>query len=155
MADMPRSSTLTRRGVLAGACGLAACAWARPTRATPAAMQEAIRAFTGGAPTVSGGLVLEIPPLVENGNAVPLTVRAECAMTGDDMVKAIAVFNERNPQPHVAVFRFSGLSGRAAASTRIRLGDSQIIAAVAAMADGSFRMASAELVVTLPACVEN
>jgi sulfur-oxidizing protein SoxY len=53
------------------------------------------------------------------------------------------------------VFRFSGLSGRAAASTRIRLGDSQIIAAVAAMADGSFRMASAELVVTLPACVEN
>jgi sulfur-oxidizing protein SoxY len=146
---------LSRRSVIAGACGVAACALVRPARATPAGMEAAIREFTGGATPTPGGLTLEIPPLVENGNAVPLTVRADSAMAGSDVVKAIAVFNERNPQPHVGVFRFSALSGRAVASTRVRLGDSQIITAVAAMADGTFRTASAELVVTLPACVEN
>jgi len=98
---------------------------------------------------------LDIPPLVENGNSVPLALTVESPMTADDYVKTIAVFNEKNPQPNIATFHLSPRSGRAYVSTRIRLGDSQTIMAVAQMSDGSFWSGSADLVVTLPACVEN
>jgi sulfur-oxidizing protein SoxY len=76
-------------------------------------------------------------------------------MTATDFVRRIGVFNQLNPQPYVATFHMSPRNGRAQVSTRIRLGDSQTIMAIAEMADGSFRSASADLIVTLPACVEN
>jgi sulfur-oxidizing protein SoxY len=145
----------TRREVLAAGAGLVSLTLVAPASATTGAMAAAIRAFTGGKPVTPGGIVLEIPALVENGNAVPLAVRVESAMSGNDFARSVAVFNEKNPQPNVCVFHFSAMSGRAAASTRIRLGDSQTILAIAAMADGTFRSASAELVVTLPACAED
>jgi sulfur-oxidizing protein SoxY len=69
-------------------------------------------------------------------------------------VKRIAVFNERNPQPNVATFELGPRAGRARISTRIRLGDSQRIAAIAEMSDGSLWSGTADLIVTLPACIE-
>ncbi len=142
---------LDRRGVIAG---LTALLVVRPAAATPISMLDAIRAFTGGVEPQPGRLRLDIPALVENGNAAPLTVTAESPMTPDNFVKAIGVFNQKNPQPDVAIFRFSSRSGRATVSTRIRLSDSQTIVAVAACSDGSFWSGSADLVVTLPACAE-
>jgi sulfur-oxidizing protein SoxY len=76
-------------------------------------------------------------------------------MTEGDFVKTIAVFNEKNPQPNIGVFHLGPRSGRAFVSTRIRLGDSQNITAIAQMSDGSFWSGSVELIVTLPACAEN
>jgi sulfur-oxidizing protein SoxY len=146
---------MSRRHVLAAGAGMLGLALARPARATPATMEAANAAFTGGAACAGEGITLDVPPLVENGNAVPLAVSVASAMQGEDRVKAVAVFNEKNPLPDVATFHFSALSGAAKVATRIRLGDSQVVVAVAAMADGTFRMARAELVVTLPACVEN
>ena len=78
----------------------------------------------------------------------------ESPMTADDFVRTIAVFNQRNPQPNVAHFHLTPRAGRAEVSTRIRLGDSQTIVAIAQMSDGSFWSGEADLVVTLPACVE-
>jgi sulfur-oxidizing protein SoxY len=103
----------------------------------------------------TGRVLLDIPPLVENGNSVPLTVRVESSMTPQDFVRSIAIFNEKNPQPNVAVFHLSPRVGRAAVSTRIRLGDSQNIVAIAQLSDGTFWSDTAELIVTLPACVES
>ena len=48
-----------------------------------------------------GKVKLDLPPLVENGNTVPLTVTVESPMTAADHVKAIHVFTEKNPQPNV------------------------------------------------------
>jgi sulfur-oxidizing protein SoxY len=76
-------------------------------------------------------------------------------MTADDFVKTIAIFNERNPQPNVAHFHLGPRSGRATVSTRIRLGDSQNIVAIAQLSDGSYWSDTVELIVTLPACVES
>ena len=118
-------------------------------------MKAAIDAFVQGSEIHEGRVSLVIPPLVENGNSVPLTVKVESPMTSADFVKSIAVFNERNPQPNVAHFHLGPRSGRAVVSTRIRLGDSQTIVAVAELSDGTFWRASADLVVTLPACVES
>ena len=145
----------SRRQVLAAGAGAFSLLVVGPARGTPEAMAEAVKAFTGGAELRKGKVALEIPALVENGNSVPLKVSVESPMTAQDYVKAIAVFNEKNPQPNVANFHLSPRAGRAVVSTRIRVADTQHITAVAQMSDGSFWSTSAEVVVTLPACVES
>ena len=91
---------------------------------------------------------------MENGNAVPTVVRVDSPMTEDDHVVEIALFNERNPLPDIARFHLGPGCGEAWVSTRIRLGDTQTVYALARMKDGSVWAASAELIVTLPACIE-
>jgi sulfur-oxidizing protein SoxY len=145
----------SRRDVLAAGTGAFAILLMGPARATPESMAAAIQSFVGGSAVQKGRVALDIPALVENGNSVPLKVRVESPMTPEDFVKAIAIFNERNPQPNVANFHLTPRSGRAEVSTRIRLGDSQTIVAIAQLSDGSFWSDQAELVVTLPACVES
>jgi sulfur-oxidizing protein SoxY len=146
---------LSRRSALVAGAGALSALIVRPAGATPESMQAAIAEFTGGAKITQGRVTLEIPPLVENGNSVPLSITVDNPMTEEDFVKAIAVFNERNPQPNIGTFHLNPHSGRAFVATRIRLGDSQNIVAVAQLSDGTFWSGSAELVVTLPACVEN
>jgi sulfur-oxidizing protein SoxY len=146
---------LSRRSALVAGAGALSALVVRPARATSETMQAAIREFTAGATVTQGRVAMDIPPLVENGNSVPLTVTVESPMTEQDFVKAIAVFNERNPQPNIGTFHLGPRSGRAFVATRIRLGDSQNIVAVAQLSDGTFWSGTAELIVTLPACVEN
>lgn len=133
------------------AAGLAVLA-CQPARATPEAMQAAIAAFTGGAAVREGRVKLEVSPLVENGNTVPVTVSVPGADAAT--VRRLALFTERNPQPDVAVFTLGPLAGRAQVSTRMRLATSQTIVALAQMADGSVWQAGVDVVVTLAACVE-
>jgi sulfur-oxidizing protein SoxY len=113
-----------------------------------------MRSFAAGAPIRPGRVRLEVPPLVENGNAVGVTVRVESPMTAADHVRRIALFNDKNPQPDIAVFHLGSRSGRAQVSTRIRLATSQTIAAVAELSDGTFWSAEANVIVTLAACIE-
>ena len=126
----------------------------RPTEATPAMLSSAIRNVVGTAVVRTGKVKLDIPPLVENGNTVPMTVSVVSAMTPDDHVKSIHVFNEKNPQPNIGNFYLGPRAGRAQVSTRIRLADSQKIVAIARLSDGSFWSATADVVVTLAACTE-
>ncbi len=126
----------------------------RPASATAEAMEEAVRGFTGGVPVTRGRVALDISPLVENGNTVPLSVIVDSPMTAADHVRAIAVFNERNPQPHVITAQLGPRAGRALLSTHIRLATSQTLLAVAALSDGSFWSESTQVVVTLAACIE-
>lgn len=144
----------SRRAFLAGAAGAAVCVIAPSARATPEAMEQAIKDFTGGKPVREGGVKVDIPVLLESGHSVPTIVRVDSPMNAQNYVRAIAVFNERNPQPNVGVFHLTPRSGRAFVSTRIRLGDSQKVVAIAQMSDGSFRSGSIDVIVTLPACVE-
>ena len=126
----------------------------RPVEATPETMATAIRAVVGGALVQTGKVKLDIPPLVENGNTVPMTVSVASPMTANDHVKSIHVFNEKNPQPNLGNFFLGPRAGRAQVSTRVRLADSQKIMAIAHLSDGSFWSVTAEVVVTLAACTE-
>jgi sulfur-oxidizing protein SoxY len=126
----------------------------RPAEATPAELASAIRNITGGAAVKTGKVKLDVPPLVENGNTVPLTVSVANPMAPEDHVRSIHVFNEKNPQPNIGNFHLGPHSGRAQVSTRIRLADSQKIVAIARLSDGSFWSTSVEVVVTLAACTE-
>jgi len=125
----------------------------RPAEATPETMAAAIRTVVGGAVVQTGKVKLDIPPLVENGNTVPMTVSVASPMSADDYVKSIHVFNEKNPQPNMGNF-YLPKAGRAQISTRVRLADSQKIIAIARLSDGSFWSVSADVVVTLAACTE-
>jgi sulfur-oxidizing protein SoxY len=147
--------TTTRRRLIGAGTGLLTIAVLRPARATPEQMEAAIRAFVGQAPILPGKVGLDIPPLVENGNAVPVTVIVNSPMTSADHVRSIALFNEKNPQPHVAVFHLGSRAGRAQVATRIRLADSQTVTAVAQLSDGSFWSDTAKVIVTLAACLES
>ena len=141
----------TRRLVLFGAVSVGL---APPAAATPAAMAEAIGALVGAATVKRGKVKLELPPIVENGNTVPLNVSIESPMTEADHVTSIHLFNQKNPQPYIAAFHLGPRAGKAAVSTRIRLADSQQVVAIARLSDGSFWSDSADVIVTLAACAE-
>jgi sulfur-oxidizing protein SoxY len=126
----------------------------RPAEATPAMLAAAIRNVVGAAVVRTGKVKLEVPPLVENGNTVPMTVSVESPMTSGDYVKSIHVFNEKNPQPNIGNFYLGPRAGRGQISTRIRLADSQKIVAIARLSDDTFWSASVDVVVTLAACTE-
>jgi sulfur-oxidizing protein SoxY len=152
---------ISRRGFLRATGGAAAglalgpLVTLRPAHATPAAMQEAIQKVVGTAPVGKGRVTLELPPLVENGNTVPITVSVESPMTAADHVRAIHLFTEKNPQPDVATFRLGPRAGRARVATRIRLADTQTVVAISELSDGSFWSDTAAVVVTLAACLED
>ena len=126
-----------------------------PAAATPATMQRAIHQVVGEAPVRKGKVALDVPALVENGNSVALTIEVESPMTAKDHVKAIHVFNEKNPLPEVVSAHLGPRAGHAKMTTRFRLADTQTITAIAEMSDGTFWSASADVIVTLQACLEN
>jgi sulfur-oxidizing protein SoxY len=126
----------------------------RPAEATPAMLATAMRNVTGESVVRIGKVKLDIPPLVENGNTVPMTVSVASPMTPEDHVKSIHVFNEKNPQPNIGNFYLGPRAGRGQISTRIRLADSQKIVAIARLSDGSFWQTSVDVIVTLAACTD-
>jgi sulfur-oxidizing protein SoxY len=149
----------TRRQFLiltAGAVAAPALAQAPPNIVAlrKAALEQALRELTGGAPLRIGRVHLDLPPLVDNGNTVPLTVTVESPMTAADHVKAIHIFTERNPQPYVVTVHLGPRAGKARIATRARIGDSGDVTAIAQMSDGSFWSDSVRVIVTLSACLE-
>jgi sulfur-oxidizing protein SoxY len=120
--------------------------------ATEPTAEEAIKAFTGGASVGEGRVSLSTPEIAENGNTVPVEVSVESPMTDADYVAEVLILAEGNPNPGVATFKFSVMSGAAEASTRIRLAKTQNVIAVAKMSDGSFFMDKKTVKVTIGGC---
>lgn len=144
---------LSRRKLLAA--GVVAGVGMVHIRSVQAAeLAAAVAAFTAGAPMREGRVTLDIAQLVDNGNAVPVTVSVASPMTPADHVVALALFNERNPQRDVFTTRLGPRSGRARVSSRIRLATSQKLVAVARMNDGSCWTKTVDVIVTLAACIE-
>ncbi len=149
------SVNATRRQWLNSALG--AGAWVLLADSSSAATDElsaAITRYAGGNTVRTGRVRLDIAELVDNGNVVPMTVTVDSPMTGDNYVKAIAIFNEKNPQRDVVKFTLSPQSGKAMATTRIRLATTQKLVAVAQLSDGSFWSHTVDVIVTLAACIE-
>ena len=135
----------TRRDVLLLGASAAAAALI-PAGAAQASngVWQAIDEFTGGALRLEGGVLFDAPEIFDNGGAVPIRVVAEGA-------RRIALFNDGNPNPGVAVFNFGRLV-QPEATIRIRLAQSQTVYAVAEMADGTYREASQKIAVTVGGC---
>ena len=142
-----------RRALHAGAA-LLVVAVSPAALADAPTLAAAIDAYTGGRPAQPGPVTIDAARLVDNGNAVPVTVRVDSPMTPADHVTAIALFNERNPERDVARFTLTPRCGRAEVSTRIRLATSQKLVAIAITSDGAVWSGSVDVVVTLAACIE-
>jgi sulfur-oxidizing protein SoxY len=143
-----------RRQLLGASAALIGSVFVRPLMAAPASLESAIAEFSRGAKVNAAKVKFEIAELIDNGNAVPITVSVDSPMTDANHVVAIAVFNEKNPQREVIKTKLTPLTGRAQISTRIRLATSQKLTAIAEMNDGSFYAQTVEVVVTLAACIE-
>lgn len=138
---------LTRReAIILGAGALTALAL--PFSAFAAgedAIGDAIEAFTGGAEMADAGVTLTAPEIAENGNTVPIEVEAPGA-------SEILVLATGNPLPPVATFKFGPLAATHAASTRIRLAETQDVVAIAKLQDGTFARTSMLVKVTIGGC---
>jgi sulfur-oxidizing protein SoxY len=145
----------TRRRFLAAVGGAGLALTVRPAQATPASMAMAIRRVVGEAEVKPGKVRLDLPPLVENGNAVAMTVSVDSPMTPADHVRAIHVFTEKNPLPNVISVTLGPRAGRASMATRIRLADTQTVTAICELSDGTFWSDSVNVIITLGACLED
>ena len=146
---------LSRRDALALGAGTAAIAiagWSAGAYATPEAATADIAKFTGGKTPEKGKISIEMPEIAENGNTVPMSISVDAPMTEADHVTDVLILAEGNPNPGVATFHFTPMSGKAEASTRIRLATTQNIVAVAKTSTGKFYTASKLVKVTIGGC---
>ncbi|MBX9925677.1 MAG: sulfur oxidation protein SoxY [Hyphomicrobiaceae bacterium] len=151
----------TRRDLIGGGLAMAAsgllppAALAQSAPAKPTAHFEAAWAeLTAGRSPTPGRIALDVPRLAESGNSVSLKVTVDSAMTEADHVRRIHLLSEQNPIALIGRFHLSPRSGLAEVETSIRLATTQNVRAVAEMSDGTLRVASAEVVVLLAACLD-
>jgi sulfur-oxidizing protein SoxY len=143
-----RFTPIGRRSALLAIAGVLA---ARGALATPDSTREWLAGLAKGTPK-EGKVTLKAPEIAENGNAVPLTVSVESEMSEKSYVKALYVAADGNPNPGVAIYEFTPMSGKAEVQMRIRLAQSQKLVAVAEMNDGALYTASREVKVTIGGC---
>jgi sulfur-oxidizing protein SoxY len=144
-----------RRLLLHAGAAVAVQVVVRPASAQDApALATVVAEFAGSQKVRQGRVKLEIAEMVDNGNVVPMRVTVDSPMSAADHVTEIAVFNEKNPQRDVARFQLGPRAGKADVSTRVRLGTSQQLVALARMNDGSVWSDSVDVIVITAACLE-
>lgn len=148
------STEHSRREALrfAGLAGLALIVAPGGAAATPAEVASAIAKLYGERKFESGKIKLDVPEIAENGLVVPINVEVESPMTDADYVKAVHVFAEGNPLPNVISYKFTPACGKAAASARMRLAETQNVVCIAEMSNGTLYRANATIKVTIGGC---
>ena len=141
-------ASMGRRSALLALAGVLV---ARGAFATPDSARDWLAGLTKGTPK-EGKVALKAPEIAENGNAVPLTVSVDSDMSDKSWVKALYVAADGNPNPGVAIYEFTPMSGKAEVQMRIRLAQTQKLVAVAEMNDGTLYTAGREVKVTIGGC---
>lgn len=145
---------LTRRHALglAAVAAFAAALAPRMALATEEAVAAELKTLFADRPMSEGRVKLDLPEIAENGLVVPINLSVESPMTEADYVKSVHVFAYGNPLPQVVTYHFTPACGVAAASTRMRLAQTQDVLAIAEMSDGSLFSTKAQVKVTIGGC---
>ena len=109
-------------------------------------LADSLKAMGSSAPVESKDVSITGPDIAENGAVVP--VACACTLPG---VKRLMVFVEKNPSALTAMFDVTD-AVEANFSTRVKMGQSSNVSAVAVMADGRVLFAHKEIKVTLGGC---
>ena len=109
-------------------------------------LAEVVKALGGSAPIDSKDVTITGPDIAENGAVVPISVAT--ALPG---VKRMLVLVEKNPSVLAALFEVSDAVD-SQFSTRVKMGQSSNVLAVAMMADGKVLFTQKEVKVTLGGC---
>lgn len=141
----------TRREMLVLAAGVAGVA-TRTVAAPVPELAEAITRFSRGATPQPGRITLTIPEAIENGGAVPVTLEVASPMTEADHVEAVSLLAPDNPLVGLFSCGFTPQSGQARVTTRVRLGRSQTVIALARMRDGTVWIDRRPVTVTIGGC---
>jgi sulfur-oxidizing protein SoxY len=143
---MSRSAAVA--ALLAGAGVLPARAQAAWNKAAFEAksLDEAIKALGIAKPVESSEIAFTAPDIAENGAVVPIA--ASTALPG---VKRLAFLVEKNPTTLAGVFEFTEFVETSVA-TRIKMGQTSNVLAVAITGDGRVLYAQKEIKVTLGGC---
>lgn len=144
-------SGMSRRKVMTAAI-FAAALGPRLALADEKAVAEELKKLFGDKTPEAGKIKLDVPQIAENGLVVPISVDVESPMTDADYVKSVHVFADGNPLPQVVSFKFTPACGKASASTRMRLAQTQNIICVAEMSNGKLYSTKAEVKVTIGGC---
>jgi len=156
MADNIHLEIVDRRDFVLGASAVAALATLTTLGSTEALAKAdwnaELKALIGDVKPATGKVSLELPEIAENGNTVPFSVTADSPMTASDHVKELHVFATGNPIAHVVSLYFTPESGKATATSRMRLGKTQDVVAVAVMSDGKAYMGKRQVKVTIGGC---
>lgn len=156
---------MERRSFLKGFGAVTACAALVPSIASAAddakkvtgpnemSVESAIAAITGGkAITPSSKVSLSAPEIAENGAVVPVKVTVESSMSANEYVKAIHVLATKNNNTRCANVYLTPANGEASFGTRIKLGATQDVLAIAEMSNGTFLSAKQNVKVTIGGC---
>ena len=109
-------------------------------------MADAVKALGGAAPVASKDVTITGPDIAENGAVVP--VSAASSLPG---VKRLMILVEKNPNALAAMFDITD-AVEANVSTRVKMGQSSNVMAVAVTGDGKVLFAQKEIKVTLGGC---
>ncbi|MDI4663083.1 thiosulfate oxidation carrier protein SoxY [Xanthobacter autotrophicus] len=150
--DAPLFATRRRALQLAGVAALAAVLAPRMSLATEAQVAEEMKKLFGSKAMDEGKVKLDVPEIAENGLVVPINIDVDSPMTDADFVKSVHVFADGNPLPQVVTYHFTPESGKASASTRMRLAQTQNVIAVAEMSSGALFSTRAQVKVTIGGC---
>jgi sulfur-oxidizing protein SoxY len=101
-----------------------------------------------------GRLVLDVPRLADNGNAVPFRLVMNGPFAPGAELRALRVYSEKNPVALMARFDFPVPLAKAEIDSRIRLAGTQRITVVAELANGELHAAFADVSVTISACLD-
>jgi sulfur-oxidizing protein SoxY len=145
MKRLSRRATLKLGGVAIAALAVA------PAQARPEA-EALIKDFARGKVPQATGLVLDIPELSENANAVPVGIRIDEKFSEARYCEEFLLIAENNPRPMACRFTFSSGTGMANIVTRIRLAESQTVIALARMSDGAIITQRTAVTVTVGGC---
>lgn len=116
-------------------------------------IESAVAAITGGkAVTPSAKVTLSAPEIAENGAVVPVKVNVESPMSANNYVKAIHILAAKNNNTRCANVYLTPANGEASFGTRIKLGGTQDVLAIAEMSDGTFLSAKQNVKVTIGGC---
>lgn len=152
MASGTMRSTRREMMSMAAIAALATLLAPKMSFADEQAVAAEIKKLYGDKKFESGKIKLDVPEIAENGLVVPVNVDVESPMTEADHVKAVHVFADGNPMPGVVSYRFTPACGKASASTRMRLAQTQNIICIAEMSNGELHMAKANVKVTIGGC---
>jgi sulfur-oxidizing protein SoxY len=152
MVLMPRHRTRRQIMSLGAAAALAALVKPNLVAASEEAVAAEIKKLYGDKKPEAGKIKLDIPEIAENGLVVPINIEVASPMTESDYVKAVHVLAGGNPLPGVVSYRFTPACGKAAASTRMRLAQTQDLVCIAEMSNGAIYTAKANVKVTIGGC---
>ena len=152
---MQRRDFFKKLGVVAAASALAPSIGFADAPKSKNAMpyKDALNAITGGkTPKSSPKIKLKAPEIAENGAVVPITVNVDSPMTANDYVKSIHILADKNFNSRSIDVNLTPANGKAMFSTRIKLGGTQNVVAVAELSNGDFLIASQSVKVTIGGC---